>query len=271
MRDIPKRLRSGDFRRAVQAIAALRDMDRATATRSVPALDAPDEQRAFQLAVARIVAAHGMRGLAANWPELPGPQWRELFVSEIGQALDSWHGEDTVELLLAALEDEALVQRRAVIVLQACVRPFGPGERKRMARTRSGAAGLHAIDRMAGWITPERSARIAAGVTTALERCADHPRDLTWPDAYIELLGLTGVGADARSLAILERLRAKAGIPRRTEFERLDPDRLPLETAAVAESKGVPAGTPFVRVKSVGTGMLDLENLERAIAAIRSR
>ena len=271
MRDIPKSLRGTDFRHAVQAIAALRGMARAQASALVPAIDAPDEQRAFQLAAARIVTQAGVRGLAASWHELPGIQWRELFVSELGQALDWWNDEDTVEVVLAALDDEALVQRRAVTLLKSCLRPIPEKERKKTAKTQSGKAGLEAIDRMAGWMTAPRRARIAAAVASALERCAQSPRDLTWPDWYIELLGLTAVRGDTRALAVLERLRSTAGEPRRTEFERLDPDALPGETAAVAQKKGVPAGTPFVRIKSVGTGLLDLENLERAIAAIKAR
>jgi hypothetical protein len=250
VRDIPRRLRGTDFRHAVQAIAALRDMDRAEAGRTVPAVDAPDEQRAFQLAAARIVAQSGVRGLAERWHELPGTQWRELFVSEIEQALASWTDEDTVEMVLSALDDEPSVQRRAVTYLRSLA---------------------SSIPKKAGWMTAPRRARIAVAVTSALERCADNPRDLTWPDWYIDLLGLIAVRGDVRALAILERLRPKAGEPRRTEFERLDPDDLPRETAAVARQKGVPAGTPFVRIKSTGSGLLDLENLERAIAAIKHR
>ena len=271
MRDIPKRLRGADFRQAVQAIAALRDMDRADASAMVPAVDAPDEQRAFQLVAARIVAQSGVRGLAQRWQELPGPQWRENFVSEIGQALAWWSDEDIVEVVLAALDDEVLVQRRAVTFLKSCLRPIPEKERKKTAKTQSGKAALDAMDRLAGWMTAARRARIAAAVTSALERHVDNPRELTWADWYIEVLGLTALAADTRALAVLERLRPKAGEPRRTEFERLDPDNLPWETAAVAEKKGVPPGTPFVRIKSVGTGLLDLQNLERAIAAIKGR
>jgi hypothetical protein len=271
MRDIPKRLRGADFRHAVQAIAAVRDMDRAEAGRMVPAVDAPDEQRAFQLVVARIVAQSGMRGLAARWHDLPGAQWRELFVSEMGQALEAWSDEDTVDMVLAALDDEALVQRRAVTFLQSCLRAIPEKERRKSAKTHGGKDALAAMDRLAGWMTAPRRARIAAVVTSALERHAGNPRDLTWPDAYIEVLGLTAVRGDARALAILEGLRPKAGEPRRTEIERLDPDDLPWETQAVAQKKGIPAGTSFVRIKSLGTGLLDLENLERAIAAIKDR
>jgi len=271
VRDIAKRLRGTDFRLAVQAIAALRGMDGTEAASLIPAVDAPDEQRAFQLAAARIVAQSGARGLAGCWRELPGTQWRELFVSEIAQSLAWWSEEDIIELVLAALDDTELVQRRAVAFLQSFLRPIPEKERKKTAKTQSGKAGLEAIDRMAGWMTAARRERTAAAVTSALERHVDAPRGLTWPDRYIELLGLTAAHADARALAVLERLRPKAGEPRRTEFEKLDPDNLPRETAMVAERKGVPPGTPFVRVKSVGTGLLDLENLERAVAAIKSR
>jgi hypothetical protein len=272
MRDIAKRLQGTDFRHAVQAIAALRGMDRAQALQSVPAVDAPDEQRAFQLAAARVVAQEGVLGLAARWRELPGIRWRESFIVELGQVLAWWDREDTLELVQAALEDtEGIVAGRAVVFLKPLVLPMPGKERKSLSKTQRGKASLEAIDRMAAWITPSRRARLAAAIAGALERCAENPRELTWPDWYIELLGHTAMRGDARALAALERLRAKAGEPRRTEFEKLDPDNLPWETAMVAERKGIAPGTPFIRVKSVGTGLLDLGNLERAIAAIQGR
>src|SRR6267142_271099 len=113
MRDLSKRLRGGNFRHAVEAVAALRGLDPATGAGLVPSIDTKDEQRAFQLLVARLVAEGGVHGLAARWRDLPSPQWREMLVSEIGQAVHPWIDEGTVELLLAALDDPE-VARQAV-------------------------------------------------------------------------------------------------------------------------------------------------------------
>ena len=60
MRDLSKRLRGGDFRHAVEAVAALRLLDRGTAARLVPSTETSDEQRAFQLLIARLVAEGGV-------------------------------------------------------------------------------------------------------------------------------------------------------------------------------------------------------------------
>src|SRR5260370_28954885 len=87
MRDLSKRLRGGNFRHAVEAVAALRRVDPATGAGLVPSTDTKDEQRAFQLLVARLVAEGGVHGLAARGRDLPSPQWRGKLVSEIGQAV----------------------------------------------------------------------------------------------------------------------------------------------------------------------------------------
>src|SRR5258706_322321 len=159
MRDLSERLRSGNFRHAVEAVAALRQLDSASGRRLIPSLNTADEQRAFQLLIAQLVVEGGVRGLAARWGELPSPQWREMLVSEVGQAFHLWIDEGTIELLLAALDDPE---------------------------------------------TPDR-------------------------------------------------------------------DNLPWPTSVLAEKKGIPPGTPFVRVWSNPTGLLDLKGLEEAIERIRRR
>lgn len=271
-RDLPKRLRGKDFRKAVQALAQLRSLPAQGAASLVPSIDTANEQQAFQLLVARLLAERGARGLAARWRELPSPQWRESLVSEIGQALPLWVDEGTVEVLLAALDDGTdTVARRAVGALLACLRERSARERKAANRTLSGRRWLEATDRMATMITPAHRAHIAAAVTAALDRCAGDPKALTWPDDYIELLGLTACSTDATALALLEGLRTTAGATRRAESERLDLDDLPWPTSEIAERKGIPPGTPFVRIHSVPTGLLDLARLEEAIERIRKR
>ncbi len=207
---------------------------------------------------ARLLAEGGVRNLAAHWVEVPMPQWREKLVTDFDP---EWLADEgAVELLIAALGDaEPAVERRAMCVLQGCLRP----------RSRKDASEM--LDQLERRLSPADRKRIAGLVTSALERAGDNPKALLWPDWYIELLGFTATRGNARAVAALERLRPRAGEPRRTEFERLDPDNLPWETAMVARKKGIASGTPFVRIKSIGTGLLDLENLDRAIAAIRAR
>ena len=272
MRDLSKRLRGGNFRQAVEAGAALRRLDPVTAAGLVPSTDPKDEQRAFQLLVARLVTEGGVHGLAARWRDLPSAQWREMLVSEIGQAFHQWVEEGAIELLLAALDDpDDKVARRAVKLLTSCLREPPAREREKIAKTLRGKAALEAWDQAATWMTPGRRARVAKAVTAALDRCADNPKSLTWPDDYIELLGHCATRTDQRAIALLEEFRRRAGETRRSEFEALDRGNLPGPTSILAERKGTPPGTPFVRVWSITTGLLDLEGLEDAIERIRRR
>ena len=272
MRDLSNRLRGGNFRVAVEAVAALRVLDRATGAGLVPSIDTKDEQRAFQLLIARLVAEGGVHSLAARWRDLPSPQWREMLVSEIGQAFHLWVEEDTIELLLAALDDpEEHVARRSVKPLTGCLSETAAKERKEIAKTRRGRAALEAWDQARAWMTPARRARIAQAVIAALDRCADNPKALTWPDDYIELLGHTATATNHRALALLEEFRKIAGETRRSEFEALDPHNLPWPTSILAEKKGIPLDTPMGRVRSIPTGLLDLKVLEEAIERIRRR
>jgi hypothetical protein len=270
VRDLTKRLRGGDFRQAVKAVADLRHLHRASGAHLISSITPGDEQRAFQFLIARLVAESGVHGLAARWSDLPSPQWREMLVSEIGQAVHLWVDEGTIELLLAALDDPE-VARQAVGSLIECMRERPDNERKKMTKTLRGKAALDAWDKMAVWITPARRARVANAVTAALAGCADNPQALTWPDKYIELLGHSANRTDQRAVTLLEQFRAMAGETRRSEFETLDPCNLSWPTSIVAKKKGIPPGTPFVRVWSRPTGLLDLKGLEEAIERIRRR
>ena len=271
MRDLARRLRGADFRQALKAVAELRHLDRALAAHVISSIPPGDEQRAFQLLIARLVAEGGMHELAARWSGLPSPQWRESLVSELGQAIHLWVDEGTVELLLAALEDDPEVARQTVGSLIECMRERSDKERKQMRKTLRGKAALDAWEKMAGWITPARRTRIANAVTAALDGCAANPKALTWPDKYIELLGLSANRTSQRAIALLETFRGMAGETRRSEFETLDPDNLPWPTSVISNRKRVPPGTPFVRVWSRPTGLLDIKGLEEAIERIRRR
>jgi hypothetical protein len=265
-----KRLRGGNFRHAVEAVAALRRLDPATATGLVPSTDTEDEPRAFQLLVARLVAQGGVHNLAARWRDLPSPQWRNACVSEIGQAFHLWVEEGTIELLLSALEDpDDKFARRAVKLLTSCLREPSARERKGIAKKLRGRAAPEAWDQARAWMTPARRARVATAATAALDRCADNLKALTWPDEYIEFLGHSATRTDQRAITLLEQFRKMAGETRRSELEALDPKNLPGPTAILAERKGIPPATPFVRVRSIPTGLLDLRGLEDAIGRIR--
>jgi hypothetical protein len=268
--DLTKRLRGGDFRQAVKAVAELRHLDRVSRAHLISSITPGDEQRAFQLLIARLVAESGVRGLAARWSDLPSPQWREMLVSEIGQAVHLWVDEGTIELLLAALDDPEAA-RQAVGSLIECMRERPDRERKQMGKTLRGKAALDAWDKMAIWITRARRTRVASAVFAALDGCAANPKALTWPDKYIELLGHSANRTDQRAVTLLEKFRGMAGETRRSEFATLDLCNLPWPTSIVSGKKGVPRGTPFVRVWSQSTGLLDIKGLEEAIERIRRR
>jgi hypothetical protein len=270
VRDLARWLRGGDFRQAVKAVAELRHLDRSSGAELISSITPGDEQRAFQVLIARLAAEGGVHGLAARWSDLPSPQWREMLVSEIGQAVHLWVEEGTIELLLAALDDPKAA-RPAVGSLIECMRERPARERKKMTKTLRGKAALDAWDKMAAWITPARRARVANAVTAALDGCAANLKALTWPDKYIELLGHSANRANQRAVTRLQQFRALAGETRDSEFETLDPCNLPWPTSIVAKEKGVPPGTPFVRVWSRPTGLLDLKGLEEAIERIRRR
>ena len=272
MRDLSKRLRGSDFRKAVKALAELRHVDRGEAARHIPAVHAEDPQRAFQIRVAGLIAAGGVHAVAAAWPELALPEWREQLVSEIGQAMPEWKDEGTLELFVTALEDpESIVSRRAVGPLHAIVKPRAAKERKAAEKTQTGRAFMAAQERASQWMTAARRVRIVRALTAALQRHADNPGALFWPDRFIELLGATATADDEDALAALEALRPKAGKPHRTEFAKLDRDNLPWPTSILADRKGIPPGTPMASLTLIPTGLLDLENLDRAIDQIRRR
>src|SRR6202158_4581822 len=119
--------------------------------------------------------------------------------------------EAPIEWLLAARGDRAdKAARRAVKVLTSCLREPPAKERKKIAKTLRGRAALEAWDQATAWMTPARRARVAKAVTAALERCADNPKALTWPDDYIELLGHSATRTDQRAIALLEEFRRMA-------------------------------------------------------------
>jgi hypothetical protein len=271
-RNLSKTIGGADFPKAVAALAALRQLDPGERRTHIPAVHAQDEQRALQIRVAELIAEGGVQAVAAAWRELPSAEWRTNLITEIDQAFLDWIDEGTFELLVAALEDpEISVSRRALGTLRAYVAPLTAKERKGFAKTKRGTAYLEARDRAAAWITAARRARMTRAVIAILRGYPENRPSLFWPDKFVELLGHTATRDDEEALSLLEGLRPLAGEPHRCETTTLDPYNLPWPTSILAQRKGIPVGTPMKHVSVISTGLLDLKNLESAIARIRAR
>jgi len=237
-----KKLRGKDHRSAYRAIPQLCKLDDGSLAALVASYKPKDEQRRFQLELARIALAEGLRGLTTQWLRLGTDEQRRILLQEIG---GEWGDEWMVEIAIAALEEpDDKVRGYAVLLAK------GAAQR--------GAS-----------ISPEQRARITQGLVRAMARHNERPMELFWLDKYVELLGLTASASDELVLARLERLRSCAGAPRRTVVEKLDPDNLPFGSRLVAERKGVPL--PVARVWSLGTGLLEIKLLETALRQIRAR
>ena len=267
-----KTIGGADFSKAVAALAALRQLDPAERRAHIPAVHAQDEQRALQIRVGELIAEGGVQAVAGAWRELASAEWRTNLIVEIDQSFLQWIEEGTFELLVAALEDpEISVARRALCTLRSYVAPLAAKERKGFEKTKWGKAYLEALDRAAPWITAPRRARMTRAVIAILRGYPENRPTLLWPDKFVELLGHTATRDDEEALSLLEGFRPLAGEPHRCETTTLDPYNLPWPTSILAERKGIPAGTPMKHVSVIPTGLLDLKNLERAIARIRAR
>ena len=242
-----KAVRGKDYRAAFQAIARLRhesDVD-------VPAVKAKDEQREFQLRVARIVAGSGVAGLAAEWPRLGHPKWRAILISEIGQFASLWAEEALVDLGVAALEDESAdVQAKAVWAVLEWLR----------GGSKSG------LDR---WITREHRARMTRAYSTMLERNRGEYRPVL--QQIVESLGHTAVTSDSKAVALLEALRPMAGETHTVSHEKLDESNLDWRSKLVAERKGIDPASLKLRIAYTPTGLIDAKVLEASLKQIRAR
>ena len=234
------KLRGKDYRAAYRTIPQLRKLDDGSLAAVVAAYRPKDDQRAFQLAVARIALSEGVRGLTTQWLRLGTGEQRSILLQEIGP---EWGDEWMAEIAIAALEEpDDKVRGYAVL----CARDVA----------------------QRGSLTCGQRQRIVQGLVRAMARHHERPMELFWLDRYVELLGHAAGASDELVIARLERLRAFAGEPRRTVTQQLDPGDLPWESRLLAEKKGV---TTVARVWSVGTGLLDIEILETALRRIRAR
>jgi hypothetical protein len=235
------KLRGKDYRAAYRAIPQLCRLNDGSLAAVVAAYKPKDEQRRFQLELARIALAEGIAGLTNQWLRLGTEEQRRVLLQELGP---EWDDAWTVEIAIAALE-EANDKVRGYAVL--CTLDV---------------AGRNAV-------SPVQRTRITRALVRAMARHHERPLELFWLEKYVELLGLTANASDELVIARLERLRPFAGASRRTVTERLDPDNLPFGSREVAEKKGVPL--PVARVWSLGTGLLEIEILETALKRIRAR
>ena len=235
------KLRGKDDRAAYRAIPQLCRLDDGSLAALVASYKPKDEQRRFQLELARIALAEGIQGLTTRWLQLGTEEQRRVLLQEIGR---DWGDEWTIEIAIAALkEPDDKVRGYAVL----CAKD--PVER--------------------GSVTPEQRTRITQALVRAMARYTERPMELFWIEKYVEMLGLTASAADELVIARLERLRPFAGASRRTTVEKLDPDNLPSPHPKHDWPAGLPK--PVYRVWDRGTGLLEIEILETALQRIRGR
>jgi hypothetical protein len=233
------KLRGKDYRAAYRAIPQLRKLDDGSLAGVVATYKPKDDQRRFQLDLARIALAEGIVGLTKQWLRLGSAEQRRVLLQEIGP---DWEHEWQVEMAIAALEE--------------------PDDKVR------GYAVLLAKRATQRGISADQGARITQRLVHAMARHDEHPKQLFWLEYYVELLGLTANASDQAVIERLERLRPFSGASRRTVFEKLDPDNLPWPSSVLAEKKGV---RPLMTVWDLGTGLLEIRILESALKQIRAR
>lgn len=236
-----KKLRGKDYRAAYRTIPQLCKLDDGSLAALVASYKPKDEQRRFQLELARLALGEGIEGITREWLRLGTDEQRRILLQEIG---GEWGDEWTVEIAIAALEE--------------------PDDKVR------GYAVLRARDvAQRSSISPERRSRITQALVRAMARHDEQPMELFWLEKYVELLGLTAGASDEMVIARLERLRPFAGASRRTTVEKLDPDNLPFPYPKDNWPAGLPK--PGYRVWDRGTGLLEIKVLEAALRQIRAR
>src|SRR6266850_8042863 len=264
-----KALRSPRFRAAVKAIAELRASRDATLAGVVEGYPAPDEQRAFQYRVARAVLEHGVSGLVTGWPALGDPKWRAELVSEIGQALDQWVDEATVDLMLAALDDPSRnVRAKAVWAIVGIVCDI-PERERRAARAVSHRRAIAARDALRAWLTPARRSQITRGLLDMLDQHRQEPSVVL--AQIVETLGYTATPDDVDALGALEALRSQSGEPFHVTHETLDESKLDWRDRLLAERKGIAPERIKARISYRPTGLLDQKVLIDALERIQAQ
>jgi hypothetical protein len=264
-----KTVRGKSFRRALKAIAELRAADQPALAEIVGAYRAPDGEREMHYRIARIVLAHGARGLVAEWGALADPKWRAELIIEIEQAFALWVDEATVDLLLTALEDPSPeVRGKAVWGLVGIVRDV-PDRERRTARADSHRRALAALDTLRGWMTAARRARATRGLVEMLVQHRQAPCVVL--AQIVETLGHTATKDDQAAVQALEALGPESGEPFRVTYEALDESKLDWRERLLAERKGIEPGRIKVRIGHHPTGLLDRKVLAAALERIQGR
>jgi len=236
------KLRGKNERAAYGAIPQLLKLDDGSLAALVASYKPKDEQRRFQLDLARIALAEGIGGLTKQWLRIGTEEQRRVLLQELGP---QWGHAWRMEIAIAALEEpNDKVRGYAVLCTKDAIEANSA-------------------------VNADQRARITHALVRAMARHHERPLELFWLEKYVELLGLTASASDELVIARLERLRPFAGASRRTGVEKLDPDNLPFGSREVAEKKGLPL--PVARVWDVGTGLLEIEVLETALKRIRAR
>jgi hypothetical protein len=236
------KLRGKDYRAAYRAIPQLCRLDDGSLAAVVASYKPKDDQRRFQLELARIALVEGIGGLAKQWLAIGTEEQRRVLLQELSPEWDdAWR----IEIAIAALEE--------------------PNDKVR------GYAVLCAKDAVEGYsaINADQRARITHALVRAMARHNERPLELFWLEKYVALLGMTASASDELVIARLERLRPFAGASRRTVVEKIDPENLPFGSREVAEKKGLPL--PVARVWDLGTGLLEIKTLDTALKRIRAR
>jgi hypothetical protein len=237
------KLRGKDYRAAYRAIPALCRLNDASIAALVGSYKPKDEQRRFQLELARIALSGGIQALAREWLRLGTDEQRRTLLSEITQYWKEWDGEGSVELAIAALEEPEDKTRGYALLCVMAALQFSK-------------------------VSPAQRARITQALMRAMARHEERPLGLFMLEKYVELLGMTAEASDQLVIARLERLRPLSGASRRTVVEKLDPDNLPWPDNMLAERKGVRL---VASVWDLGTGLLEIKLLEAALKQIRAR
>src|SRR5687768_4482015 len=163
------KLRGKDYRAAYRAIPQLCRLNDKSLAAVVASYKPKDEQRRFQLELARIALAEGIGGLTRQWLRLGTEEQRRVLLQEIGP---EWGDEWMVEIAIAALEEQNdKVRGYAVLCAKLAVEGNSV-------------------------ISAERRGRITQALVRAMARHNERPLELFWLEKYVELLGLTANASD---------------------------------------------------------------------------
>jgi hypothetical protein len=262
-----KTLRANDFRRALKAVAELRQAREPGLAEVVGQFRAPDAQRDAQYRIARVVLGHGVRGLVDAWPAPADPKWRTELVSEIGQFFHLWREEAIADLLVAAIEDTSRdVRVKAVWAVLAIVRDEWKPKR---ATRESQRPDVVAVNTLREVVTPEQRVRVMRAVLAMLQEHRETPYPVL--AQLVEILGCTATRNDAAALEALEALHGQAGEPYHVSYEKLDPSTLDWRERLIAERKGIDPERLKLRIAHRATGLLDQKVLLAALRRVQAR